>query len=391
MKRTIRLVSAVLVLGFLLAMPAEALAFTQRTGDTVTVDESINDDLYVTGANIEVSGDVDGDVVAFGQNIRITGDVTGDVISAGQNITVSGAVEGSVRAAGADVVIDGRVAEDVIAAGSTVRVTSGGSVGRDAVIGASSLQLDGDVSRNVVGGADRMSIGALVGGDVTADVARLTVEEDGRVAGDLTYYSDTEARIDGDVGGETNRYAPRREHAEKPDVFGQIVWGVLGWIRGLIGLALFAVLVVLAARPVAERAAYEAWYGRQLLSVALGLGVFAVAFPIAGLVFVTGLILGGWWIAFVWLALVWLLAMFGVVVAAVAIGRWIVDALAHRSVHPVLAAVLGVVVLSIVGAVPFIGWLAFFVAMLLGMGALLLIAYSPRPPAAPDASGQYSI
>ena len=96
MKKFAWLMVATLVLGLVLA-PASALAFTQRTGDNVTVTGPINDDLYVTGANIDVTSDVTRDVVAFGQDITISGDVSGDVISAGAMVNVRGSVGGSVR------------------------------------------------------------------------------------------------------------------------------------------------------------------------------------------------------------------------------------------------------------------------------------------------------
>ena len=62
----------------------------------------------------------------------------------------------------------------------------------------------------------------------------------------------------------------------------------LRWVRGLIGMLIFAVLVVLAARPLVEGAAHEAWLGRPLLSLGLGFALAAIAFPVAAMVFVIG-------------------------------------------------------------------------------------------------------
>ena len=384
MKRAIWFGTAVLALGLVLSGPAEALAFIQQTGDTITVSEFIRDDLYLTGGTIEVSGDVDGDVVAFGQSIRISGNVSGDVISAGQTVAVSGTVGGSVRAAGQEVSVDGTVAQDVLAAGQNVRISPSGSVGRDAVAGAASVLISGEVKRNVLVGAQSLTISAPVGGGVTAEVEQLTVTSSGSVAGDVTYYSASEATIQGDVNGTTERLAPRtRTDAERTrdqgaDVAGAVFFWIFAWVRALIGMLIFALLVVLAARPLVEGAAHEAWVGRPLLSLGVGAALAALAVPVAGMVFVMGLFVGGWWIAFVWLVVVWLVALFGLVAVALALGRWIVRALAHRGAHPMLGATLGILLLSVVGAVPFIGWLVYVIAVLVGMGAVVLALYSSR-------------
>lgn len=387
MKRIAALVGIVVLTG-LLAFPAPAVAFTQRAGDNVTVGESISDDLYVFGNSIDVSGDVSGDVIAFGQSVRISGAVTGDVIAAGQYVTITGDVGGSVRAAGQNVEIDSAIADDAVAAGSDVRISAEGSVGRDAVLAGNTVIVGGDVKRNVLSGGQDVRIEASVGGDVTADVEQLTIASEGSVGGDVNYYSDREARIDGQVAGETNRHEPRTNQVEyrRPSPAARAFWAVVSWVRGLVGLILFALLALLAARPVVVRAAWESWYGRPLIAGLIGLGIFAAALPVGFIVFFIGLLIGGWWIAFVWLAVLWILGLLGAVVISLAVGSWLIGMIAHRSVHPILAALLGVLVFSVVGAIPVIGWLAVFVGMLMGMGAVVLTLYaSASAPVAPAA------
>ena len=218
------------------------------------------------------------------------------------------------------------MAEDVVAAGSNVRVTSDGSVGRDAVVAGAQVVLAGDVGRNVIAGTQELTIIGLVGGDVTADAGQVTVAPGASVAGDLTYYSADEATVNGTVGGQTQRFAPRDERgqakAAEESVVSGILLAILGWVRALVGMLIFAVLVLLALRQSAERAASAAWE-RPGLSLGIGAAIFVSAFPVAILVFILGLIVGGRWIALVWLAIVWLLAIVGIVIAALALGSWI--------------------------------------------------------------------
>ncbi len=378
------------------AMPSTALAFVQRSGEAVTVSENIDDDLYVFGSAVNITGNVTGDVVAFGQSVTVSGEVSGGVIAAGQSVRIQGPVGGTVRAAGQNVEIAGAVGGDALLAGATVNVAPGGGIARDLLVGASAVSLGADVGRNVLAGAETLSIASAVGGMVTADATDLTVTDAGSIGGDLTYYSDKEARVSGEVGGTTVRHPARTEKPRKerpaPSPVASFGWVVLGWIQSLIGMALFGVLAVVALRRFATVAADEV-VARPLPSIGIGFGVLALVFPVAGFVFFLGLLVGGWWIACVLTAIVWLLALVGMVIGALASGRWALARMGQESVHPILATLFGVAVIWVIGAIPFIGWLAGFTAMLFGMGAIVLMAYgtpkataAAEPVAAPPAS-----
>ena len=71
------LIGTILILLFLIT-PTYAAKI--ETGDyTLSKEEIIEDDLYVSGSNITISGIVDGDLLAAGENILIDGTVTGDI------------------------------------------------------------------------------------------------------------------------------------------------------------------------------------------------------------------------------------------------------------------------------------------------------------------------
>lgn len=366
-----------------MAVPTVAFAFEQRSGNAVTVSDNVSDDLYVFGSSIDVSGNVDGDLVAFGQSITVSGRVSGDIIAAGQTVRVRGPVGGSVRAAGQDVEVADAVGGDAVLAGTTVFVD--GAVGRDAVVGGATVSLDGAVARNVVAGAGAMTIASTVGGNVTADATNLTVTKGGSISGNLTYYSDNQAQLSGSIAGRTQHFPARTQQNRAPDAsldLGSLVFvSVLFWIQSLVGMAVFAVLAVIALRGFGPAAASRVFM-RPLPSVGIGFGVLALAFPAAGLVFFLGLFIGAWWIAFVLLMIVCLLALVGLVVGALALGRWVLERTGMNAPHPIVASLLGLLVIWVIGIVPFVGWLAGFAAVLFGMGAIVMAAYGPPVPAA---------
>ena len=375
----------------LLVLPATATAITLRQGNAVAVanGEVLSDDLYAFGNEITIGGTVDGDVIAFGQTVVITGEVRGSVITAAQTVRIEGTVDGSVRAAGQTVDVGGVVGGDVLAAASVVTV--GGDVKRDFAAGAQDVNIPGIVGRNVMTGSNTLSIAGSVGGDVKAQSTRVTVASKGSVLGNLEYWSATPASVLGSVGGATLRHEPptrERRSNSGSGVVGGILAALLAWVQSFVGFLLLGLLMVLALRWSTEHGSRTV-ADRPWPSLGAGLLVFFGTPMAAGFIFFVGLFLGAWWLAFVLVAVVWLLMLAGVIVGSLAIGRAILRR-TSAAAEPSLAwsLVLGLAVMWVVAAVPFLGWLAIWAVMLAGAGALLLLwmGKSERLVAAPVAA-----
>ncbi len=94
--------------------------------------------------------------------------------------------------------------------------------------------------------------------------------------------------------------------------------------------------------------------------------------PVVALaVFVLGLVVGGWALSLA-LALLAIAAAVGYVLAALFVGRMGLGLLGRPEVHPLLALLVGLVVLTAVGLVPFLGGLVDVAAVVFGLGALTL-------------------
>jgi len=128
--------------------------------------------------------------------------------------------------------------------------------------------------------------------------------------------------------------------------------------------------------------------------------VFFVTPMAAGFVFVVGLFVGAWWLTFVLLAVYWLLMLAGLIIGSLAVGRAIL-AKASAGGEPALAwsLLLGLAIVWVVAAIPFLGWLFAWAVMLVGSGALVLLwmgkdkppaqmpAAAPQEPSVPVADG----
>jgi cytoskeletal protein CcmA (bactofilin family) len=383
-----RLAAFVLALAALViaAPPAQATEF--RSGDAVTVPAgtTVDDDLFIMGQSITIAGQVNGEVFAFGQSIAVTGAVQRDVIAAGQQVTVDGTVGGDLRAAGQQVTVNGRVDGNVTAAGQTVLVARQGAVGGSVLGAGETLSVLGPVERNLTVGAGTLALGSTVGGDVDAHVNTITVDPGARVTGRLDYTSSRESAIPASVaaGGvqfhleehpERAQERPRENPFAGLGVFLGLVWLAGSIILGVLLVHYLPGFAVGTAAQVQEHPLPSFGIGLLTLCVAPAalffLALTLVGLPIAflgGLAYLAGLLLG------------WLLL-------GLALGAWLV-LLARRgradlpTIDPRWLVVLGLVVLYVVTHLPFIGGLVWFVALCLGLGALLrqLAALRPQQP-----------
>jgi len=363
--------------------PPIAQAAIMRQGQRITVERgtTLHDDLFAAGSTIIISGTLDGDLYAAGQEITIEGTVTGNVIAAGQAVRVTGSVGGSVIGAGENVRVEGSVGKDVIGAGSRVEIANNATVTRDVIAAGNTVGISGRVGRNATLGGQTVVVDGAIAGGLRAEANRVELRDSATVGGDFTYRADNPASVasGAQVGGTTRRLPGRVQHRATPGE--RFAFGIVGWLRSLIGLLLFALIIGLLFPRFLGRSA-EQLLGDPLPSLGVGFLVL-VGTPIVVLfVIVLGALAGGWWIGLMLLAVWWIALVVGYVCAAAALGH-----LLFRRTH--LAALwsllLGVLIISIISAIPVLGWLVAFVALLLGLGAVVLAVLRPPQAEAPGA------
>jgi cytoskeletal protein CcmA (bactofilin family) len=365
------------------ASPAQALEF--REGDTITVPAgtTIDDDLFAAGKSITIAGQVNGEVFAFGQSVLVTGTVQRDLIAAGQQVAVDGTVGGDLRAAGQQVTVNGRVDGNATTAGQTVLVTRQGAIGGSLLGAGETLNLLGPIGRGVTAAASTLALGSTVGRDVNAHVETITVDPTAQIAGRLDYTSTQQSAIPTSVaaGGVQFHVQDRAERAsdrQSEDPFG----GLFGFF-GLVWLAGSLILGVLLVHFLPDFAAGTAAQVQEHPLPSLGLGILALFVVPAALLFFA-ITLVGLPIAFLG-SLAYLAGLYlGWLLLGLALGAWLVAVVQRgraepRRVDPRWLVILGLVVLYVLTHLPFVGGLIVFVALCLGLGALLLQLGAMRP------------
>ena len=263
------IVLSVAVLSFLSPSPANAAEF--RTGDRPEIpsNETVNDDLYITGGTVTIEGRVTGDVVALGGDVDVKGQVGGSLQVIGGSIDIDGDVAGTLRVLGGDVTLNGDVGGDVLLAGGSFTLQSGGTVDGDVVVAGGDVELFGPVGGDVLGSAGSLTIGSRIRGDVDVTIENVHLLSNARIDGDLDYASRKNVSIapGAVVTGQTRRSEPNSYYPGE---------NITSWVssplfRLLCGLVAGLILVLLIPRAMTSVA--DAARLAPLTSLLLGLGL----------------------------------------------------------------------------------------------------------------------
>jgi cytoskeletal protein CcmA (bactofilin family) len=412
--------SLIALLTLTFATPARA--FDGRSGDNVAIKagEVIVDDVYVGANTFVLEGTVKGDLVVFAQTITINGTVEGDLIAAGQSVVVNGTITHAVRIAGAMLQIgkNAVIGGDVVAGGASLEAQDGSDVGGDLIVGAGQTLLSGSVTGDVQAGTGALELNGSVGGNVKAEVGDpeagnpppsmympqsniqfptvkpgLNIAEGAKIKGNLEYTQSKDIAIPANaVDGKITRTPPVINPAKiQPTPAQMAAMWTFNLLRTIITLIVFGLLLGWLA-PAFTKTLIEKVQSQPAASLGWGLVAYA-AFFFAILVIVVVMIAGGILFGVLTLGglsgtIIWvgILALFAMIVGFVLITAfltkivvaWLGGKLIFARLNPALAEhkvwplVLGVVIVALLAALPFAGWLFGALIMFIGLGALWL-------------------
>jgi Putative zinc-finger len=141
------------------------------TGDVVTVDGTIDGDLVVAAERFTLRGTVTGNLFVFGGEVEIDGSIEGSVVSIGKTVRLGGSVDGGATLVGKrlSVMDDARIERDVTLLGEGARIA--GAAGRDVTFAGEWIEVRAEITRDLhVLGAEHVVLldAARVGRDVRA-------------------------------------------------------------------------------------------------------------------------------------------------------------------------------------------------------------------------------
>ena len=343
-----------LLIAGLAAVLGSSVAFAQdeefrlggkvRAGGIVTIsaDETVTGDLYVSGGQITVDGTVEGDLAAAGGQVTVSGSVGGDLLIGTGAATVSGEVGGDARIGSGQVTVSGSIGEDLAVGSGQVTISSSGTVGEDFVFATGQTTLDGTVEGDVSGATGDYVRRGTVGGTEDVEVPPPRTVGD-RVLDAVQRFVAILAiaalllwlyprPLTG--GAATLRRRP----------WASLGVGLLGMVGYVVVVAVFFVVMILLAIG----------FGFIGMEDLTGITVFSTLTAVNTLTYVAFLAAG-----FVAHAVVGLVIGRLVSQSETGGGRW-------------LALILGVLLIVILSALPVVGWFFGLIASIFGFGALIL-------------------
>ncbi|MEA2634744.1 MAG: hypothetical protein QOJ33_542 [Chloroflexota bacterium] len=349
-----------------LPLPAAAADLRQGTDVTVARTETVNDDIYAGAGTISIEGTVNGNVIAGGGTVTVSGNVTRDVIVGGGTINVSGHVGGSIIAAGGNLTLNGPVEHDIVVTGGMIDIGSGATIGRDLVIAGGSATVAAPVTRRVQMSSGSLTLRGRVTGDVRGRVDHLKLDG-AQIGGNLDYTSSNPVELvnGARVAGTTTRHTP----TDSPGAGNAF----LGWLRGLIGIFALGLILIFLVPGISTRA-IDTLRAQPWLSLGIGAAILIIPPIVALIVFVIGILIGGWWLGLLLIPLWILLLAIGYVVSGFLLGRLLFARLGWAGYHDALALLGGLFVLTVVGLLPVLGGFVGLAALVFGAGALALTA-----------------
>ena len=360
----------------LLALSLPSFALERRHGEFITVaaNETVDDTLLAAGNTVRVEGVINGDLLAFCQTLEVRGTVKGDLVSFAKRTVVSGSVEGHIYTLSQSLDLDGQLGHSIYGWAQSFRVDNRGHVGDGIVVGAGDFILEGEVQRSVTIFTSNADVSGSIGRELTMAGGSLTLMNTARVGGNLSarvhQLQDVHIADGATIAGTRDiQLQVRTSQFTRPRFyFHQAVWLASAMLVGWLGLVLF---------PGFFRATTQA-VGSGWRSLGLGVGVLAgvpVAMVVVAITLVgipVSLMLLALYLAAIYLAKIWVGAFLGRIVLRPA------GATKHEWL---LGLLLGLLILTIVGFIPYLGGLVRLGMVCLGLGAFSWQLYQVSRPA----------
>lgn len=409
-----------ILLCFVLVPTSHAIEIVEKEIVVIKAGEVIEDDLMVFANEFVMDGTIKGDLIVFASTVDINGLVEGDLMGGAQEIILNGTVQDDVRMGGTIITLGeaAQIGDDFLAGAYSLESKIGSLVAGDMLIGVGQSRLAGDIEGDLWMSGGGLELLGTVAGDVQAEVGSATdapvfspfafmpnaptvpsfawglaIDDLAQVGGDLTYTSPVAVDVPANlVVGTTSFEQVVPDTTVVTEEVVTPVQQVMNWLadvlRQSITLLIIGILMVwLAPHWTNKVASYV--QGKPLPS--LGWGLLTVAAIFLAIVFVgfamvllalalgaltfnglaSTVITSGMFIIFgLGLLFAFTVAFFAKIIVGVATGRFIFNLFNSKLANSgYWSMALGVLLIVILAAIPWLGPLVSLLVSLLGFGA----------------------
>ena len=318
-----------------------------KAGDSVSVNEKMNGTSFVAGQTVTVDNQIDGILFAAGNTVNV-GSLSDYAFVAGANLNVTNAKF-----------------KDGWLAGSVVNL-SNSTVERDLYAAGQTITIDSTIGRNAFLAGQDIVIKAPINGDVYIDAETITVESGVVIDGRFKYNEDAKLNISKDATvSRVEAYKNVSVNVDTEKSLGQVIVArILDTLFSFLNLLVVGLLMILLF-PRLFKKMKEIESNKILPDIAWGLLVL-IAAPIAAVLLMftmvglsTGLIVIGIYV---------LLAYLATIISSYKLSSLL---LGNKIKNDYLLLIIGLVAVFIIKLIPFVGGLASFILLCLGLGLTL--------------------
>lgn len=360
-----KLVALFAACALMLCMPMTAFAagaFDSGTGtQNVTTSEHNAGNLFLIAHSVS-DADIENDLYWAGQtlsssklNVGTSGH--GSIIAAGQSISLKNVtVADSVRAAGQDITLEhAQIGNNITVAGQDISL--GNEVSANGVYAsAQTLSIAGTYKGGGLSG-ETVTFDGVVEGDLNIEAQKISIGKNAQVKGQLSVPEGVTVDIAEGAQVPNVVYTAPIETAE-PTLFDNLLSILYACMAHIVLVGLFFVII----RKSLVRAANMARTSLVKMLLA-GLVIFIVA-PMVCLLLLFPLVTIP--VAVLLMLVMLLIALFSIPFAGSALGLMLLE----KRVNPVLAAVIGTVVLTVLAYLPFVSMIAIIFSIIFTAGYL---------------------
>ncbi len=365
----------------LLAVAAPAPASAFLSAQSLVSASSTPGNAYTAGANVTVTAPTGGDLSIIGGTITLPAPVSRDALLLGGSISTRAPFFGDLRALGGSVRVDEAVGGDLVAIGFSVHDATPAK-GSTFITAVDAAMTDGAEGPVIIYGNNVALAGHFTGDVNIVSSGSVTLAPGTIIDGRLTYTAPEKAHIPASAvlgGGSTYTNASYLPAGGASHALAVASLGIFLLAR-ILGALILAGLLAGLFPELAEAVAARAWSssGRTvLLTMLLGFAAI-VATPI--LLILLALTFVGLGIALLLGIGYALLVVLAGVYAGILVGSLIARRFEQRERARWRDGALGMLVLSLIALLPYLGMLVFVLLMTFSAGTLLLLFFRSAFP-----------
>lgn len=369
-----------LILCFVVVGKAEAKVEV-KGGENIELNSMVFEgETFVAGAMITGAPEIKGDAWIIGSNLEISGNYGDDLNAAGGQVNIAGEIKDNLRVASGNVKLDSKVDGNVYLAGGQIDINKDAVIKGDLLVAGGMVTLRGSVEGDVRIAGGQVTIDGPIKGNLYLEADEIKITENAIINGNFLYTSSKkiENLKSGQVIGET-RFTEAVEEkvgetGQKISQTASIVGKITSMIMSFIGMLLVGLALILIAPTFVDKSSY---YFQKKMGWSLLYGiVMAIVTPVVCIFLMVTMV--GIPLSLIVLVMYFIGLYLSYLLAGFALGSVLLNRKSIKIAPMLLSLALGVLVIQIIGVIPWIGWIFTTVFSLVSLGTIWMWFYKRR-------------